>query len=70
MPRRPASSRNGLVAVGPDGTAYVSFVRPHGQGRAAVWVAPVSLATGRTGQPVDVGGRTDSQVRVLVVFAP
>jgi hypothetical protein len=62
--------RNGLVAVGPDGTAYVSFLQPHAQGRAVVWIAPVSLATGRTGQPVDVGGRTDSQVQVLIVFGP
>ena len=68
--RRPASSPTVSIAVGPDGTAYVSFLQPHGQGRATVWIAPVSLATGRTGQPVDVGGRTDTQVRVLIVFAP
>ena len=61
--------RNGLVAVGPAGTAYVSFVQPHGHGQATLWVVPVSLATGRTGQPVAIGGTTDTQVRVAIVFA-
>ena len=60
---------NGLIAVGPDGTAYVSFVQPHAQGRGTVWLAPVSLATGRTGRPVAIGGTTDTQVRVAIVFA-
>ena len=60
---------NGLIAIGPDGTAYVSFVRPRRQGRGTVWIAPVSLATGRTGRPVAIGGTTDTQVRVAIVFA-
>jgi hypothetical protein len=47
----------------------VSFVQPHAQGRGTVWIAPVSLATGRPGRPVAIGGTTDTQVRVAIVFA-
>jgi hypothetical protein len=62
--------RNDLVAVGPYGTAYVSFLQSHRQGPSALSVAPVSLATGQTGQPVNVGSSTNTQVRVVIVFAP